>query len=210
MLLVHNSSLLKLLSIRFNHDLNNSPLFYAFDYSLRFDLHSEGHEIDNIIDLTKRVFELSLSSVQEVSVLLSFWTDSVQEPSSIDEFKLMVDDLHLGSLGTIFEYCVIGEDTDSFKTCILFKCPKDHELVNSLLNMSITSELGSYKGYNPRVYYISPLLGIIINVYDDRGMDVISTSKEMLDDVYAKFYNNLLSYDIEKMRRSFDSNSQMN
>ncbi len=52
--------------------------------------------------------------------------------------------------------------------------------------------------------YIADLeRSLILNVYDDRGMDVIGPSKEATEIHYRKFNAWLLDYDRPKMDRSF-------
>lgn len=45
--------------------------------------------------------------------------------------------------------------------------------------------------------------GIMLDVYDDRGMDVIATTVGRLTPFYSKFHNWLLDYDRERMRAVF-------
>ena len=49
------------------------------------------------------------------------------------------------------------------------------------------------------VYFINNDKSVIFNMYDDRGLDVISTKKETIAPLYNKFNDWILNYDREKV-----------
>ncbi|HIT72412.1 MAG TPA: DUF3885 domain-containing protein [Candidatus Fimicola cottocaccae] len=60
----------------------------------------------------------------------------------------------------------------------------------------------SYLSYY--TYFIDTFNSIVFNMYDDRGIDIVSSKKEQLYYIY-KYYNNfILDYDRERIDRIFD------
>lgn len=47
------------------------------------------------------------------------------------------------------------------------------------------------------VYFLNPAKGIIVHMYDDRGMDVIAASKAMIMPIYRTFSDWVLEFDRE-------------
>ncbi|MEK4370030.1 DUF3885 domain-containing protein [Paenibacillus sp. FSL R5-0473] len=54
-----------------------------------------------------------------------------------------------------------------------------------------------------RVYFINISKKTIFHIYDDRGCDVISPSREGLTDIYKEFNDWILEYDRERMNNVF-------
>ena len=52
-------------------------------------------------------------------------------------------------------------------------------------------------------YFINKSKEIIINLYDDRGMDVIATNKNKLKDLYHNYNQWILDYDRDKIDKLF-------
>ena len=52
-----------------------------------------------------------------------------------------------------------------------------------------------------RVYFLNPATAIIVNMYDDRGLDVIA-AREALMPVYRTFNDWVLDYDRERIAKA--------
>lgn len=52
-------------------------------------------------------------------------------------------------------------------------------------------------------FFVNSERGIMLHVYDDRGMDVIALAAETLRDLYKEFDHWLLDYDRERMKAAF-------
>ncbi|MDI7776289.1 DUF3885 domain-containing protein [Asticcacaulis sp. EMRT-3] len=51
--------------------------------------------------------------------------------------------------------------------------------------------------------------GILVNAYDDRGMDIISITKEAISELYQQFDTWLLDYDRPRMADAFGTSPQV-
>jgi hypothetical protein len=62
-------------------------------------------------------------------------------------------------------------------------------------------------GVGPRAPVLSKLMdrerGIVVNAYDDRGMDIIALSPDPIQDLYRRFDAWLLDYDRPRMAEAF-------
>ena len=72
-----------------------------------------------------------------------------------------------------------------------------------LIEEIIWSEIDGRNSLSGCVYWLNPRNNVIFYLYDDRGLDVISNTKENLKQVYLKFNNWILDYDREKIDCTF-------
>jgi hypothetical protein len=54
-----------------------------------------------------------------------------------------------------------------------------------------------------RVYFVAPEKGLLLSMYDDRGLDMVATDRAALAALYKRFDHWLLDYDRERMRETF-------
>jgi len=50
-----------------------------------------------------------------------------------------------------------------------------------------------------RVYFVNPRTGVMLHMYDDRGLDVICWRRQPLVELYAQFHDWVLEYDREQI-----------
>jgi hypothetical protein len=55
------------------------------------------------------------------------------------------------------------------------------------------------------VYFINRSRNIILNMYDDRGLDVIATNRESLVSLYRSRPSWILAYDLPRIRDTFEN-----
>lgn len=65
---------------------------------------------------------------------------------------------------------------------------------NILLTL-VNTDFARHPSTNGECFFINSTTGLILNLYDDRGMDVISTTSEVLKPIYERFNDWLLDYD---------------
>lgn len=94
------------------------------------------------------------------------------------------------------------DDDDSWWVNALFELPGSS--LASLLWCAFAKDMWELQP-NPhcQVYLINPATGLMVHPYDDRGMDVVGTSREALRQLYTAHHAWLLDYDRETMDRSF-------
>lgn len=54
-----------------------------------------------------------------------------------------------------------------------------------------------------RVYFVNTITGVMLHMYDDRGMDVLATSRTALHVLYKNFNKWILDYDRHAIDRAF-------
>lgn len=81
--------------------------------------------------------------------------------------------------------------------CVSF-CPEQ------LIREIILGDIGGWSGFTSSVYLAGPG-PFIYHLYDDRGLDVLGGSQELLLPLYRQFHSWILEYDLEQIDRLFAS-----
>lgn len=108
--------------------------------------------------------------------------------------RLEKDEEHLAEFGV--DLCTFWRIADG---------PNSDEVRSTVLWAAVASEMAIH----PKASHISRLIladldrGIALDVYDDRGMDLIAARRPSLEPIYKEFSGWLLDYDREEMRRRF-------
>jgi len=77
----------------------------------------------------------------------------------------------------------------------------DYEnILDALINMDFSIRGRSLQG---DCFFINKTKNLILNLYDDRGMDVIASKKETLIELYSKYNHWILDYDRKKIDALF-------
>ncbi|MFR1086057.1 MAG: DUF3885 domain-containing protein [Bacteroides cellulosilyticus] len=80
---------------------------------------------------------------------------------------------------------------------VLF-CPEQ------LIREIILGDIGGWSGFTSNVYLAGPG-PYLYHLYDDRGLDVLGSSQELLLPLYRQFHSWILEYDLEQIDRLFAS-----
>ncbi len=75
-------------------------------------------------------------------------------------------------------------------------------VLQAISNMDFPTRMPSIAG---EVFFINDTKKIILNMYDDRGMDIIANRKETLERIYQEYNEWILDYDREKIDAVFNS-----
>lgn len=126
----------------------------------------------------------------EVDFFSTFFNESTI--SEVEEFKVEE---------------VYDEDTNE-----LFGYTKSYGVLCTLKDINYRSLLGVLGGFSNdesvfisgRVYFIEPIRNIVYHIYDNRGLDVVSSNKESIFYLYRDFNPWILNYDKEQMDKTFD------
>lgn len=95
-----------------------------------------------------------------------------------------------------------GDDDENWWINAVFELPQSH--LASLLWCAFATNFWQLRP-NPHclVYLINPASGLIVNPYDDRGMDVVGNNHAALRQLYLKHRDWLFAYDLEAMDSTF-------
>ncbi len=190
-------------------------LFHSFDRSLRFELGGEEFGTDRpmrrfiqAIERSKAVSQTFFGNSPEVFVLLSSYGMEQPDRKRLAplqfcgikhcEFKYLSktplqDDDHIAEFGS-----------DLFRHWDVVKL-KDGQSISEILWLGIASEMAiepSFRGLMS-AYVVDLSNGLILHVYDDRGMDVVATKDAPLKILFTTYRTWLLEHDLPRMNAKY-------
>jgi hypothetical protein len=82
--------------------------------------------------------------------------------------------------------------------------PDDNAFDHSqLIRASVRVDLGGLD--QPEISFVSFKNECILSIYDDRGCDIVFATKEKYREFFIKLRNYLFRFDLEEMKKRFDS-----
>lgn len=190
-------------------------MFYSFDNALRFELGGDEYGTDRPMRRFAQAYERSnaisqefFANSSEVYVLLSSY--GMEQPD-----KERLNNLHLcGIKRSEFQHLsktaqqdddhIAEFGSDAFRHWDIAKL-KDKQTISEILWLGIAREMGIkptfYRSSN--AYIVDAENGLILHLYDDRGMDVVAFHKAPLSNLFVKFNDWLLDYDMTRMTDMF-------
>ncbi|WP_170572681.1 DUF3885 domain-containing protein [Ruegeria atlantica] len=188
-------------------------LFYEFDTALRFELGGEavgaGRPIKRFIQAFERADAVAADLFAQSSVWLlsSAHSDVISSKEHLEPYRTIglsqSDFIELGAvaqndLDHIEEF---GGDLYRHWAAVLLEDP---ELIREALWLALGSELAIRPAINGSLYLVDFEKQIVLHPFDDCGMDVIATRKEVLADLYQSRHSWLLDYDMARMKMTFE------
>lgn len=192
-------------------------LFYEANYALRFDLGGEVHSsplrflraMDRAREVASTIFEQSLN----LTAVVCYYDGERRSSRAASSFKALADigfqaefskpeRIPLHNQDHIAEF---GEDLCAYWCSA--EMGRSCEDRDALLWACTAREIG----ISPKARWLSKIYivdfdgGIVLHVYDDRAMDLVSLDPGKLCPVYHMFNEWLLDYDREKMVETFTS-----
>ncbi|WP_373541275.1 DUF3885 domain-containing protein [Chamaesiphon sp.] len=182
-------------------------LFYLHPYSLRVELSGDRPNIKMFLrayERSKAIIDFSLGDLQTVTVCLNFYGNSTLV-SKLSVFRsLRKCGINIPKTAEIWqnqEPPVFDEDGDFFRTFICFDI--EFSQIDLFLWSTLANELGIRPRSNCSLYLFDLERQILFHLYEDRGMDIIGGNKALLKQIYIKFNNWLLDYDLPIMDNYF-------
>jgi hypothetical protein len=190
-------------------------LFYSFDQALRFELGGEEFGTDRPMrrfvqahERAKAVSQTLFGNSPEVIVLLSSYGMEKPEKMRLKPLKLcgikrreiqylcrnpQQDDDHIAEFGS-----------DLFRHWDVVKL-EDGQAISEILWLGIASEMAIEPSFHGSLsaYLVDISKGLILHVYDDRGMDVIATKDAPLKELFTTYRTWLLESDLPEMTAMF-------
>lgn len=190
-------------------------MFHAFDHALRFELGGEqfgtdrpmrrfaqAHERSNAVSQT--FFENS----SEVFVLLSTYGIEQPDIKRLKPLKLCgikrSEFQYLGKIAQQDDDHIAEFGSDLFRHWDIAKL-KDKQTISEILWLGIASEMGIKPTFHGSTiaYLVDAENGLILHLYDDRGMDVVAIHKAPLRDLFVRYNDWLLDCDLTRMTDMF-------
>ena len=195
-------------------------LFHSFDQALRFELGGEKFGTDRPMrrfaqahERSNAVSQAFFENSSDVFVLLSSYGMEQPDKKRLKSLKLcgikhfefqylsktrQQDDDHISEFG-----CDLFRHWDIAKL-------KDKQTISEILWLGIASEMGvkpAFRG-STAAYLVDAENGLVLHLYDDRGMDVIASQKAPLSDLFFRFNDWLLGQDLTRMTDMFGVEKQ--
>ncbi|KAF1084285.1 hypothetical protein SPSYN_02689 [Sporotomaculum syntrophicum] len=192
------------------------PLFYNFPVGIRFDL---GGNLEISEGRMEQCYKRSYTLFSEINkssdelfvvVYVDSWDEypiNESEPQVFNIFKKYFygKDFSCKVIKDKFEYRYKEpEDLDDTKTYRFFvKCRVEEINFKEMIIAKLNQSVGIAPFILGDLYFVNQSRNIIFHIYDDRGLDVISSSKHKLIEIYKKYREWILEYDREKIDQVF-------
>jgi len=198
------------------------PLFYSCDIGIRFEIGPESISLWKDSDrknINSEYFEEALARALSIfntvfdendnlSIAYQIHSDGRRKIRKGNYLFKQIDDLKSKKI-EISDHRDIYMDTIDFKRecwrrVTISNLTASDVKVGNILEAMINTDFGIRKPSLPgECFFINHDKGIILNLYDDRGMDVIASNKKALDTIYKKHNSWILDYDREKIDAVF-------
>ncbi|MDQ0888927.1 hypothetical protein QFZ81_004015 [Paenibacillus sp. V4I9] len=192
------------------------PLFYNWDYGIRFELGNPPmFKVDKELYMQK-VYDRAINLYRylhkdndEIFIVTNaHFADKpnpIRRKPKVYRRYINKKDVLRGLQHTVIPY-VFGDvyEIDDFETHRFIL--KSHErdikygsLIKAICNNDVAIKPSIYHD----VFFVNISAGTIFHVYDDRGCDVIATSKEALKNIYRDYNEWILNYDRLRIDQQF-------
>ncbi len=193
------------------------PLFYSWPVGIRFELGIDDEIVvqdsneayfAQATDRAYKLFSYVFGDEDDISIIYQRFSDGRQkirkrnfifkQISSLDNCRVAYEDVR-----DIYElyyksHCWKRVTISGLKT-------KDVNHRNILLSLVHTDCSTRKPRIDGECYFINHTKSIALNLYDDRGMDIIATHAESLQDLYHDHNEWILDYDRERIDAVFKS-----
>lgn len=211
----------------FDNLLLKPPLFYSWEYGIRFEISMPGveHEKQNNLQQIKErstgIFNKVFYDTDEMLLVTDIHCDKndtflQKRPTKVYQKhiknKALIRKLQHRVLPNVFLEDEDGEDYEEIVTHrFALSCKKNDVRYNQLLTAISFEDFPHpaqiLKGF-PRngidIYFVNVTRKMIYHLYDDRGCDVIASNKEDLHSLYDDLNDWILDYDREQINKLFN------
>ncbi|MEO1583981.1 MAG: DUF3885 domain-containing protein [Planctomycetota bacterium] len=203
---MNTASALDRMASRFGSTWWQVPLFYSHEYALRFELGRGEHWIEMFESAMRRaklIVDAALGDSEQAQLGVATWLGRKSMPSK--QRKRMA--LAFAEYGLpqveAFEIAVIPPRSkeQAYTWVGATMIPRDH--VHRVLWPALSVDFRVFPSAHCDFYLASEDCDVLIHPYDDRGMDVVSTSRRESQDLYDEYSDWLLDCDRERMDQVF-------
>lgn len=181
-------------------------LFYANEPALRFELSRGGSRVEQFTQAYDRAREIARFAFRDsasLAVVLA-WFGEGPPVRHMDVFRsLRACGVRMGRPRSCWTRWYEADEYDPAEQRILVAFRVDPSALDGLLWGALAVDLGIRPRLLARVYLADPGRGLLLHPYDDRGMDAIGPDRERLRELFARFRDCLLAYDLARMEAFF-------
>jgi Domain of unknown function (DUF3885) len=186
-------------------------LFYLHPTSLRVELSGDKPYLKMFLrayDRSTAIIDFGLGDIQTITVCLSFYgVKSLVGNLSVfrNLHKCGIKIPKTAEIWQVRAERIVDEDWELMRSFICFDIKFTE--VELLLWGTLANELGITPRSSCKLYLFDFDRQILFHPYDDRGMDIIGSNRELLCQIYLKFNDWLLDYDRQAMNEYFQNSS---
>lgn len=194
-----------------------TPLFYRWDFGLRFDLQTEETGTNEYFqEVTKRastIFHSVFASSDKVFLVYMDYKYKRQKIRLLNFTFKQIENLQQTEISYTKEKRLY-EPSDKFevRNIAIVKLTADRihhqNILTAIGNTDFPPRIPRLDNNsiltNKEVYFINIDKKLIFHMYDDRGLDLISADKESLRSIYEKYNDWILDNDREKIQKQFE------
>lgn len=187
------------------------PLFYNWPIGLRFEIGPDEIELceeyfETAYKRAVSLFEFVFGHDDEIEIVYQQYSDGRKKIRKGNFIYKQISLSHKGQLhcSDIRDIYELGYKCECWKRLNFLNLKiEDIDYKNILLSL-VNTDFGIRKpSMRGECYFINRTKNVILNLYDDRGMDVIGAKKESLVSLNKSKNDWLLDYDREKMDSVF-------
>ena len=198
------------------------PLFYNNPFGLRFEIgpteigvwaNREKRQLNEkyfnaALERAQRIFDTAFSPLDDISIVYQIFSDGRRR---VKKNCYILRQINTNSTNEI----VFSKHRELYSENLNHKCQHwhratasslktEHVNINKILQALVNTDFSSRSpSIGGECYFINHTKGLALNLYDDRGMDVVALKRETLLPLY-KIYNEwLLNHDREHINEVF-------
>ncbi len=198
------------------------PLFYNCDIGIRFEIGPESISlwkdadrktinVEYFEEALKRaisIFNVAFNKEDNISIVYQIYSDGRRKIRKGNYLFKQISNLKSKNIELSDHRDIYTDNLDFKRICWrrvtisnLRTCDvRVERILEAMINTDFSSLQPSLPG---ECFFINHDKGIILNLYDDRGMDVVATNKKALTTLYKKHNSWILDYDREKIDAVF-------
>ena len=191
------------------------PLFYSWDYGLRFDLQdkklktSDDEYFAEAVRRAAEIFETVFAGSDRIIFVFMDYKWRRRKIRHTNYAFRQIDNLDKSEIFYTKEASVYYQN-DAFNFALI-KLTADRINYKNILTAIAHSDfsprrprLDNYGMFTDKaIFFFNLDKKLIFHMYDDRGLDVIAADKEILRPIYKKHNDLILDYDRERIDKQF-------
>ncbi|GFD97381.1 hypothetical protein KUL156_63180 [Alteromonas sp. KUL156] len=197
------------------------PLFYKSPFGLRFEIGPSDKEIWNdeskslnseyfnvALERAMSIFQAVFQPNDDIAIAYQIFSDGRRKIKKRSFIFKQFHSLENANIVLSNHRDIYSEDLDYKSECwkrVTFSGIKTTEInAAQLFKAAINTDFSSLQPQiSGEFYIINKTKNLVLNLYDDRGMDVVSNQKEPLESLYKSHNHLILGYDREHIDNVF-------
>lgn len=168
-----------------------APIFFKNKYAAAFEIGDSKIEIyDENMNVRDEYVNKALFRANEICSYFNFDILIIRLCYSEKDIQLIQNIIGSAAEET-FSEIVLSEDNEEYSRVSLYWSTKKINL-DRLFREIIKTDIGGYSILSSSVFLLDSKKSCVCHLYDDRGIDIIASSKETIYPIYKKYENWLI------------------